>query len=91
MRGVNFVQAGWNELLQDEASSELHRIPLLARQTDPPAGEASLSQDASGDRFFWLEPAVSYAYGYFRDRRLADRLMIELQADLASRWHNSPD
>jgi uncharacterized protein len=91
MRGVNFVQIGWNELLQDESSSELRRISQIAREKDPPVGKASLSQETSGDRLSWLGPALLEAYRYFRDRRFADRLMMDLQADLASGWHNSAD
>jgi len=91
MRGINFVQVGWNELLQDETSSELHRIPQIARENDPPDGEGRLSRETSGDILSALGPAVAHAYRYFRDRRVADRLMVELKADLASQWHNSPD
>ena len=35
MRGVNFSQAAWNELFQDEASDEFHRIAQLADENDP--------------------------------------------------------
>jgi len=86
MRGVNFVQTGWSELLQDRTSSELYRISRFAQETDVPVALDLHGQEASGQIFPWLAPAVADAYQYFLDRRLADRLMVELTVDSASRW-----
>jgi uncharacterized protein len=91
MRGVNFVQVGWNELLRDDTSSELHRVPQLAQQMDPPFRQDVHPHAASREMLPWLAPAVAGAYRYFLDRRLADRLMVELSGNVASRWLNSPD
>jgi uncharacterized protein len=91
MRGVNFVQVGWHELLQDKISSELYRIPQLAEETDPPARQDLLPRETSGETLLWLAPAMAGAYRHFLDRRLADRLMVELSADVGSRWLNTPD
>jgi len=90
MRGVNFVQVGWNELLQDDTSSELYRIQQLARETDSPVRQDLPPRAISGEILPWLAPAVADAHRHFLDRRLADRLMVELSADVASRWVNSP-
>jgi yecA family protein len=87
MRGVNFVQTGWNELLQDETSSELYRVSRLAQETDAPVALELHRQENSGQILSWLAPAVADAYQYFLDRRLADRLTVELTVDVASRWH----
>jgi len=87
MRGVNFVQTGWNELLQDETSSELYRISRLAQETDAPVALDLREQATSGQILPWLAAAVADAYQYFLDRRLADRLTVELTVDVASRWH----
>jgi uncharacterized protein len=87
MRGVNFVQTGWNELLQHETSSELYRILRLARETDAPVALDLHGQGTSEQIHPWLAPAVADAYQYFLDRRLADRLIVELTVDVASRWH----
>ena len=87
MRGVYFVQGdGWNELLQDKAASELYRIPHLVRETDPAA-----VRETSAETLPWLALAVADAYQHFLDRRIADRLIVELNADVASRWRNSAD
>jgi uncharacterized protein len=86
MRGVNFVQTGWNELLQDETSSELYRISRLAQETDAPVALDLHGQSTSGQILPWIPPAVADAYQYFLDRRLADRLIVELTVDVASRW-----
>ena len=91
MRGVNFVQTGWNELLQDKTSSELYRIPRLAQESDPPVGQNLQPHATSGEILPWLAPAVADAYQYFLDRRLADRLMVELTADVASCGYRSRD
>jgi yecA family protein len=92
MRGVNFVQVGWDELLRVETTSALHRIPRLAQEMDPHIRQdARRPQATSQEILSWLGPAVSDAYQYFLDRRIADRLMVELTADVASRWRNSPD
>ena len=91
MRGVNFVQVGWSELLQDEISSELYRIPRFAQDTDPPVPQERHPQATSAEPLPWLGPAVADAYQYFIDRRLADRLMVETTVDSASRWYKSPD
>jgi uncharacterized protein len=87
MRGVNFVQTGWNELLQDETSSELYRVSRLAQEKDAPVAPELHRQETSGQILSWLAPAVADAYQYFLDRRLADRLTVELAVDVASRWH----
>jgi yecA family protein len=87
MRGVNFVQTGWNELLQDKTSSELFRISRLAQETDAPIALDLHGQATSGQIVAWLAPAVADAYQYFLDRRLADRLTVELTVDTASRWY----
>lgn len=91
MRGVNFVQVGWKELLQDDTSSELHRIPQLTQEIDPLLQQYVHPDAASQEILPWLAPAVVGAYRYFLDPRLADRLMVELSADVASRWLNSLD
>jgi uncharacterized protein len=91
MRGVNFVHVGWNELLQDETSSELYRIPRLAQDPDPPLRPDLHRQATSAEPLPWLAPAVADAYQYFLDRRLADRLMVESTVDSASRWYKSRD
>lgn len=75
MRGVNFVQVGWNELLQRETLSELYRIPQLAQEIDPLLRQDAHPQGALQDMLPWLAPAVAGAYRYFLDRRLADRLI----------------
>lgn len=84
MRGVNFVKVGWAELLEDETSSELQRIPRLAQEIDS-------HFHASPEPHSSFGPAVAGAYRYFLDRRLADRLMVELSVDVASRWLKLPD
>jgi uncharacterized protein len=93
MRGVNFVQVGWNELLLDNiTSNELYRVPQLAEEMDRPLRQDVHPQAASWEILPWLAPVVAGAYRHFLDRRLADRLMVELLADVASRWLNSsPD
>lgn len=87
MRGVNFVQTGWNELLQDETLSELYRISRLAQETDAPSALDLHGPATSGQILPWLAPAVADAYQYFLDRRLADRSTVELTVEVASRWH----
>jgi yecA family protein len=87
MRGINFVQTGWNELLQHETSSELYRISRLAQETDAPIAPDLHGRANSGQILDWLASAVADAYQYFLDRRLADRLTVELTFDTASRWY----
>jgi yecA family protein len=87
MRGVNFVQVGWHELLQPETSSEFYRISCLAKETDAPVAPDLYGQATSGQIVAWLAPAVADAYQHFLDRRLADRLTVELTVDGASRWY----
>lgn len=87
MRGVNFVQTGWDELLQHETSSELYRISCLAQETDAPVAPDLHGQATSGQIVAWLAPAVADAYQYFLARRLVDRLTVELTVDTASRWY----
>lgn len=91
MRGVNFVQVGWNELLQDEMSSEVYRIPQLAQGPDPLVRPDFHPQATSAEPRPWLALAVADAYQYFLDRRLADRSMVELTVDSSLRWYKSSD
>jgi uncharacterized protein len=87
MRGVNFVHAGWNELLRDRTSSDLYRIPGLAQELGPPIQQNLRAQASTAELLPWIAPAVADAYQYFLDRRLADRLRVELTADAATRWY----
>jgi uncharacterized protein len=87
MRGVNFVHAGWNEILRDRTSSDLYRIPGLAQEMGPPIQQNLRAQASTAELLPWIAPAVADAYQYFLDRRLADRLRVELTADAATRWY----
>lgn len=86
MRGVNFVRVGWDKLLQDQVSSELYQMPRLAYDADCPARRQLHRQPMTGSLPPWLAPAVSYAYEYFLDQRLADRVRVELMAESSSPW-----
>ena len=76
MRGVNFTQAGWNELFQDEASDEFHRIAQLADENDP-QGRPDLLPQAMAQFLSQVGPAVARAYRHFLDQRRTDRLTVE--------------
>jgi uncharacterized protein len=91
MRGVNFVQVGWSELLRDKTSSDLYRIPGLAQAMDPPIRHDRRAQAPTPELLPWIAHAVADAYQHFLDRRLADRLRVEMAVDAASRWYKSPD
>jgi uncharacterized protein len=91
MRGVNFVRVGWNELLQDETSSQANRISRLGQEPDSCIRQDIDPQAISEEILPWLARAVSDTYRHFLDRRLEDRLMVELTADVATRWLNSTD
>jgi uncharacterized protein len=91
MRGVDFTQAGWNELFEDEASDEFHRIVQLADGNDRQVRPDLLPQAIAQEFLSGVGPAVARAYRHFLDRRCTDRLTVELEADLARRWHNPPD
>jgi uncharacterized protein len=91
MRGVNFTQGGWNELFQGEPPGNIHRIARLAEDIDPNVLQDPLPQFAAEEFSPRAASAVAGAYQHFLDRRCADRLMVELASDVATRWLNSPD
>jgi uncharacterized protein len=91
MRGVNFTQGGWNELFQGEPPGDIHWIARLVEGIDPNARQDSPPQFKAEEFISRAASAVAGAYRHFLDRRCADRLMVELAADVATRWLNSPD
>jgi uncharacterized protein len=91
MRGVNFTQGGWSEIFQGELPGGIHRIARLAEDIDPNVPQDPLPQFKAEEFIPRAASAVAGAYQHFLDRRCADRLMVELAADVATRWLNSPD
>jgi uncharacterized protein len=91
MRGVNFTQGAWNELFQGEPPGDIYRIARLAEDIDPNVPQDPLPQFKAEEFIPWAASAVADAYQHFLDRRCADRLMVELAADVVRRWHTSPD